>query len=126
MSEGTPLRQARGLGAAGSGTGHWWRQRTTSLALIPLTIFLVLLVASLVGAAHAEAVARIGHPAVALALVVTLAATAWHMKLGMQVIVEDYVHREGWKLALLIANGAFSLAVTVIGAFAVLKLSFGG
>ena len=120
-----PLRRVRGLGSAKSGTEHWWHQRLTSVALVPLSVFVVLLVASLVGADHATAVGRLGHPLVAVGLVLTLAAVAWHMHLGMRVIIEDYVHGHGWKVAALIANSFFAVVIAVLGIFAVLRLSFG-
>lgn len=121
----TPSRRVRGLGSAKSGTEHWWHQRVTSVALVPLSLFVVVLMASLIGADHAEVVARIGHPVVATGLILTLGAVAWHMQLGMRVIIEDYVHGPGWKVAALIANAFFAFVIAVAGAFAVLMISFG-
>ena len=120
-----PLQRVRGLGAAKSGTEHWWHQRLTSVALVPLSVFLVILMVSLIGADHATVVARVGHPLVAVGLILTLIAIAWHMQLGMQVIIEDYVNSPGWKVSALIANTFFAVVIAVLGVFAVLKISFG-
>jgi succinate dehydrogenase / fumarate reductase, membrane anchor subunit len=120
-----PLQRVRGLGSAKSGTEHWWHQRLTSVALVPLSVFLVILMVSLIGADHATVVARVGHPLVAVSLILTLVAIAWHMQLGMQVIIEDYVNSPGWKVSALIANTFFAVVIAVLGVFAVLKISFG-
>jgi succinate dehydrogenase / fumarate reductase membrane anchor subunit len=120
-----PLQRVRGLGSAKSGTEHWWHQRLTSVALVPLSVFLVILMVSLIGADHATVVARVGHPLVAVGLILTLIAIAWHMQLGMQVIIEDYVNSPGWKVSALIANTFFAVVIAVLGVFAVLKISFG-
>ena len=120
-----PLQRVRGLDSAKSGTEHWWHQRLTSVALVPLSVFLVILMVSLIGADHATVVARVGHPLVAVGLILTLVAIAWHMQLGMQVIIEDYVNSPGWKVSALIANTFFAVVIAVLGVFAVLKISFG-
>jgi succinate dehydrogenase / fumarate reductase membrane anchor subunit len=120
-----PLQRVRGLGSAKSGTEHWWHQRLTSVALVPLSVFLVILMVSLIGADHATVVARVGHPLVAVGLILTLIAIAWHMQLGMQVIIEDYVNSPGWKVSALIANTFFAVVIAVLGVFAVLRISFG-
>jgi succinate dehydrogenase / fumarate reductase membrane anchor subunit len=120
-----PLQRVRGLGSAKSGTEHWWHQRLTSVALVPLSVFLVILMVSLIGAEHATVVARVGHPLVAVGLILTLIAIAWHMQLGMQVIIEDYVNSPGWKVSALIANTFFAVVIAVLGVFAVLRISFG-
>ncbi len=120
-----PLQRVRGLGSAKSGTEHWWHQRLTSVALVPLSVFLVILMVSLIGADHATVVARVGHPLVAVGLILTLVAIAWHVQLGMQVIIEDYVNSPGWKVSALLANTFFAVVIAVLGVFAVLKISFG-
>ncbi len=121
----TPLSRVRHLGSAQSGTDRFWHERLTSVASIPLTIIFVLVVLSLLGRNHAAVVQILGHPFIALAMLLFIGTSAWHMKLGMQVIIEDYVHHEGWKLTLLIANVFFSTVVALAAALAVLKLSFG-
>lgn len=126
MSMRTPLGKVRGLGSAKSGTEHFWHQRMTAVANIPLLIFLVCFCVSMVGAGRAEMAAAVSNPLVALMLVFTIISVTWHMRLGMQVIIEDYVHGEGSKLICLLGNTFFSLAVALTGLFAVLKISFGG
>ena len=126
MSMRTPLGKVRGLGSARSGTEHFWQQRLTAIANIPLVIFLVLFCVFMVGADREEMAGAIANPLVALMLVFTIISITWHMRLGMQVIIEDYVHGEGSKLACLLGNTFFSLAVALTGLFAVLKISFGG
>lgn len=119
-----PLQRVRGLGSAKSGTEEWWHQRVTSVALAPLSVFLVILIVSLIGADHATVVARLGHPLVATLLILTLAAVAWHMQIGMRVIIEDYV-RGAAKVAALIANAFFAILIAVLGVIAVLNISLG-
>ena len=120
-----PLQRVRGLGSAKSGTEDWWHQRVTSVALAPLSVFLVVVMVSLIVADHATVVARVGHPLVATGLILTLGAVAWHMQLGMRVIIEDYVHGHGWKVTALIANACFAVVIAVAGALAVLTISLG-
>ena len=126
MSLRTPLSRARGLGAAKSGVGHWWHQRLTAIANVPLVIFTVILLVMLNGADHAHVVSVLSHPLVALGLVAMLISVTWHMRLGMQVIIEDYVHGEGLRVLAIVANTLFCAAVALVGLFAVLKLAFGG
>jgi succinate dehydrogenase / fumarate reductase membrane anchor subunit len=122
----TPLAQVRGLGSAKKGTGDWVASRLTSVALAILVVpFLVLLVA-LNGESHATVVATLASPAVAILFVAAILLTASHMRLGMQVIIEDYVHAELTKFVLLIGNWLFSWGVALVAAFAVLKIAFGG
>jgi succinate dehydrogenase / fumarate reductase membrane anchor subunit len=121
----TPLSRVRHLGAAHSGTGHFWRQRLTSVALVPLTIGTLIVVFSLLGRDHATAAQTLGSPIVAITLLLFIAASAYHAWLGMQVIVEDYIHHELGKLALLMANIFFCIVVAAASAYAILKLSSG-
>ena len=126
MSMRTQLGIARGLGSANDGTEHFWLQRLTSLASLPLTIFAIALAISLVGEPHAVVAARLGSLLIAIPLLATIFAYAYHMKLGMQVIIEDYVQAEPARVLALTGNIFFCFAVALVGAFAVLKLSFGG
>lgn len=122
----TPLKRVRGLGSAHEGAGHFVRQRLTAVANLVLAPFVVGLIATLAGADLAAVKATLAHPVVAIALIAFIVSTAVHMRIGMQVIIEDYVHGEGAKMLLLLANTFFAGAVAVVAIFAVLKLSFGG
>ena len=125
MSMRTPLGRVRGLGSAKDGTDHFWKERITSLALVPLTFVAVAVAIGLVGKSHAEAVAYLGSPVVAITLLALILTGIAHMRLGMQVIIEDYVHGEFAKWALLAANTFFSALVAIACVWAVVKLSFG-
>jgi succinate dehydrogenase membrane anchor subunit len=122
----TPLKKVRGLGSAKEGADHFWLQRVTGAANALLTLFLICLGISLVGADHATVKSTIAHPLVALALLLFVTSAAIHMRLGMQVIIEDYVHGEGAKIILLALNTFFAIVVGAGSALAILKLSFGG
>jgi succinate dehydrogenase / fumarate reductase membrane anchor subunit len=125
MSLRTPLGHVRGLGSARSGTKHFWHQRLTSVASVPLSIFFVVLVISLIGRNHAAAVQILGSPPIAILMLLFILTITYHMQIGMQVIIEDYAHGEVSKLVLLIANTFFSIAIGLASAFAILKISFG-
>jgi succinate dehydrogenase / fumarate reductase membrane anchor subunit len=120
----TPLARVRGLGAAKSGTEHFWRQRLTAVANIPLTIAFVFIVIALLGRNYAYVVQFLGSPLVAVIMLLFIMSVTTHMRIGMQVIIEDYVHDEGTKLVLLMANTFFAIAVGLASAFAILMLSF--
>ena len=122
----TPLARVRGLCSAKDGTGHFWRIRVTSVALVPLTLFFVGLLISLNGTDYVEMREAFANPFVALAALLFILASLDHMKLGMQVIIEDYIHGEGGKLALFILNTFFTWAVGATCLFALAKLAFGG
>jgi succinate dehydrogenase / fumarate reductase membrane anchor subunit len=130
MMQGKSLRsalgQVRGLGSAKDGTHHWWGQRVTAIALVPLTVWFVVSVIGLAGAPYAEFKAWAGSPVVAVLLLALVAATFQHMRLGLQVVVEDYVHAEGCKIALLLAVNGGSLLLGALAALSILKLAFGG
>ncbi|MEI9901383.1 MAG: succinate dehydrogenase, hydrophobic membrane anchor protein [Hyphomicrobium sp.] len=125
MAMTTPLKRARGLGSAHEGAGHFLKQRVTAAANLVLAAFAVGLIARLAGADFATVKATLGHPLVAIALVALIVSMSVHMRIGMQVIIEDYVQGEGGKMLLLLANTLFAAAVAVVSIFAVLKLSFG-
>jgi succinate dehydrogenase / fumarate reductase, membrane anchor subunit len=125
MDMRTPLRNVRGLGAARSGTDHFWRQRLTAIANVPLTIGFVLVLISLLGRNHAGVVQVLGSPPIAILMLLFIASVTYHMRIGMQIIIEDYVHGESMKFVLLIANIFFAIVVALSAAFAILKLSFG-
>jgi succinate dehydrogenase / fumarate reductase membrane anchor subunit len=126
MSMRSPLARVRGLGSAREGVGHWWVQRMTALALVPLTLWFVAAMIGLTGADYATARDWIGSPVAASLLLLLIVATFYHGALGLQVIIEDYIHHEGAKVASSIAVNALSLLCGLAGVLAVLKVLFGG
>jgi succinate dehydrogenase / fumarate reductase, membrane anchor subunit len=125
MSMRTPLKTARRLGSAKEGTDHFWQQRVTGVANLVLSVFLVWLIVGLLGADHTTVKASLSKPLVALPLLLLVLSGMIHMRLGMQTIIEDYVHGEGAKISLLMLNTFFAIAVGAASVLAVLKLSFG-
>jgi succinate dehydrogenase / fumarate reductase, membrane anchor subunit len=121
----TPLARAKGLGAAGHGAEQWWLHRMTAVSNVPLIVAFVLIVASLSGASYDEAVGIVSHPLVALLLILAVISVTNHMRLGMQLPIEDYVHDKGWKLAALIANNFYAVLIAVACLWAILKISLG-
>ena len=125
VSMRTPLARAKGLGPAHHGAGHWWIHRMTAVSNVPLVLAFVIIVASLAGRSHAEAVSIVSHPAVAILLLLCIVSVTNHMRMGVQIIIEDYVHDRGWKIAALIANTFYAVVIAVACLWAVLKISFG-
>lgn len=121
----TPLARVRGLGSAKEGTDHFWRQRVTGVANLFLVIFAVFLMLKLVGASYQNARAILSSPFVTLPLGMLILSGVIHMRLGMQVVIEDYIHSEGLKIVLLMLNTFFAIAVGATCILAVLKLAFG-
>ena len=111
MSIRTPIARVRGLGSARSGTGHFWHQRLTAIAnLFLVTAFVVILV-SLLGRGHAAVIQILGSPFVVIVMLLMVGSVTYHMKIGMQVVIEDYVNDEKWKFAAIIANSFFATAI---------------
>lgn len=119
----TPLARATGLGSAGRGTEHFWRQRMTAVALIPLSIWFVVSALTLVGANLAEALVFLAEPMNAILMFLFLFAALYHMTLGVQVVIEDYIHGERMKLLFLMLNRFFAIGVGFAAAFSLLKIA---
>ena len=124
MSMRTPLGKARGLGSAKSGTEHFWMQRVTAIANLPLVVFLVWFIIAHLGAARADVMASVANPFVGILLTLSFISILWHMRLGMQAIIEDYVHGAAAKFAALLFNSFFTAALAVAAFLAILKMSF--
>lgn len=126
MSLRSPLGRVRGLGSAKDGTHHWWMQRLTAIALVPLCLWFVASVAMMAGAGHAAFLAWVASPLVAILLVLLIVAVFHHVQLGLQVVIEDYVHGEGCRLACIVVVKLAACALGVAAVFAVLKIAFRG
>ncbi len=122
----TPLARVRGLGSAKSGTEHFFLQRMTAVSNIVLAIAFIVIVLGLTGADHATMARTVSHPLVALLLLLFVVSALIHMRLGMQIIIEDYVHEKGLKIAALVANTFFAVGMGAALAFALLKMAIGG
>ena len=121
----TPLGRVRSLGAAHSGTGDFWRQRLTGVAMTLLMIPALVIIMMLLGRNQVYAAQTLSSIPVAVILLLFIFASAWHMKIGMQVVIEDYVHNEKLKLTAIMLNNFFSVAVALASTYAILKLSSG-
>jgi len=125
MTQRTPLARVRGLGSAREGTDHFWKQRMTAVSNLILVCFLIWLLVRLAGADYATVKHTLSRPQNAIPLLLLVLSGVIHMRLGMQSIIEDYVHSEGRKILALMLNSFFAILVGLTSVFAVLKLSFG-
>jgi succinate dehydrogenase / fumarate reductase membrane anchor subunit len=123
VSVQSPLARVEGLGAAHSGTRHFWRQRVSAIALIPLSIWFACCALALIGAQRSEAIAFFANPANAIAMALFVIAALHHMMLGDQVVIEDYVHDEGPKIVLLVVNQFFAWIVGAVCLFALARMA---
>ena len=119
----TPLKQVRGLGASKTGTEHFWQQRLTAILNVPLLLYFICFILRHLGASRADVVASLQNPFEAVFLLLTLASVFWHMRLGMQVIIEDYVYESRSKIAALVLNTVFAALMFIIAATSILKMS---
>lgn len=121
----TPLSRVRYLGASHSGTSDFWRQRLTAVAMTLLIVPVIVVVLMLIGSNQAGAKQIFSSLPIAIIMLLFIVASAWHMKIGMQVVIEDYVHNEKIKLASVMANNFFCIAVALASIYAILKMSSG-
>lgn len=120
------LARARGLGSTNEGVGHWWMQRLTGIALIPLTLWFIYSAVQMSGASHAEFTTWVGTHGNPVLLILLIIAIFHHGQLGLQVVIEDYIHSEGPKVALLVLTKFAAIFIGACSIFAVLRLTFGG
>jgi succinate dehydrogenase / fumarate reductase membrane anchor subunit len=125
MSIRTPIGRVRGRGAARSGTSHFWHQRVTALANVFLVTAFVVILVSLLGRSHALVIQTLASPFVAIVMLLMVGSVTYHMKLGMQVVIEDYVHDEKWKFLAIVGNMFFAIAIAAACVYSLLKISFG-
>ena len=125
MSIRTPIGRVRGRGAARSGTSHFWHQRVTAVANVFLVTAFVVILVSLLGRSHAAVIQILASPFVAIVMLLMVGSVTYHMKLGMQVVIEDYVHDERWKLLAIVGNTFFAIAIAAGAVYSLLKISWG-
>jgi succinate dehydrogenase / fumarate reductase membrane anchor subunit len=126
MSYRSPLGRARGLGSAREGAGHWWAQRLTAVALVPLCLWFVIGLVGMIGQEHEPVVEWISEPITSSLLVVLIVAAFHHAQLGLQVVIEDYVHHEGLKIAGIVLVKFAAILLGLWAVFSVLSIAFGG
>ncbi len=122
----TPIARVRGLGSARSGAHHWWLERLTSVATLLLFVWLIVSLVRLPSLDHDAVTAWLGDPLAAAPMLLLIVSTFWHLKLGLQVVIEDYVHEEGGRLFAILLLNFFAIAGAALAVFAVLKIAFGG
>lgn len=121
----TPMSRVLGLGSAKDGTHHWWTQRVSAIAMIPLTILAILPLGGAIGSSY-DAVREVySNPWNAIVAILFVAVTFRHLQLGLQVVIEDYVHEEPWRTGAQLANGGFCAVLALMGVFGIAKIAFG-
>lgn len=125
MSLQTPLGKVRGLGAAGTGVHHWWVQRLTAVALVPLAVWLLVSLVTLPSLEFVTLVSWISGTWTATLLTLFVLTASWHSRLGIQVVLEDYVHDHGLKTVSLVLSGFVHAVLAALGVFAILRIAFG-
>ncbi len=121
----TPMSRVLGMGSAKEGVGHWWGQRLSAVAMIPLVVLAILPLGGAIGAGHAAVLATYASPWNAIVLILLLVVTFRHLQMGLQVVIEDYVHDKVWRTGLLMANMAFCAVMGLAGVFGVVKIALG-
>jgi succinate dehydrogenase / fumarate reductase membrane anchor subunit len=125
MSFKTPRGRVIGLGSAKHGTEHFWVQRVTAVALIPLTLLAIFPLVGAIGGTYEEVLATYQNPWTAIFTILFIAVTFNHLRLGLQVVIEDYVHEKAMRTAMLLGNTMFCVLFGAAGVFAVAKIAFG-
>jgi len=126
MSMRSPLGRVLGTGAAHDGVRHWWMQRLTSIALVPLTVWFVVSLLALPSLGYGTVIAWMSQSWTALLLILLVLTAAWHSQLGVRVVVEDYIHGAGARTLTLVLIGFAHVLLAAAGVFAILKVAFGG
>ncbi|WP_180897991.1 succinate dehydrogenase, hydrophobic membrane anchor protein [Martelella soudanensis] len=126
MDMRTPLKKVRGLGSAREGTHHFWVQRMTAVALVPLFVLFIIFIIAHIGAPYEEVVASLGNPFIAVLMGLMVIAGLIHMRIGMQEIIDDYIHNELARLCAVMANTFFTVLIGGLCLFAILKIAFVG
>jgi succinate dehydrogenase / fumarate reductase membrane anchor subunit len=121
----TELGRVRGLGAAKEGVHHWWMQRVSAIALVPLVLWFVIALIAHIGADYAATRAWLGSPVTFGLMVLLIGASFYHAQLGLQVVIEDYIHREGAKIAFILLTKLASLVLALAAVVALLVIAFG-
>ncbi|WP_410001589.1 succinate dehydrogenase, hydrophobic membrane anchor protein [Sphingosinicella rhizophila] len=122
----TPIARVRGLGSARSGAHHWWLERLTSISTLVLFVWLLMSLLRLPSLDHQAVTTWLASPVAAVPMLLLIVSTFWHLKLGLQVVIEDYVHEDGWKLFSITLLNFLTIAGGALAFFSVLKIAFGG
>ena len=126
MGTGTGIGRVRGLGSAHEGALHWWQQRVSAAGNLLLLVWFVVSLARLPILDHQAVVLWMKSPLVAVPLLLLVLSVFWHLRLGLQVFIEDYVHEEGGKIACILLLNAYALGASALCVFSILKIAFGG
>ena len=119
----SPLGRVLGLGSAKEGVEHWWMQRLTAIVMVPLAIWFAIAAIGLIGADRAAMIAWMHNPMAAMLMILAIIAMLYHLALGLQAVIEDYIHSEGWKIGVLIVVRVWCFLLALRGILAVVKLA---